>query len=337
MGYAAIRAVAGYLPPMVEKNDMSTRAGRALGIEVRHVAAEDEAASDLACEAAEELFRQHPEAKEGIDFVLLCTQQPDYPLPTTACLVADRLGLGKSIGALDYNLGCSGYVYGLALAKGLIEAGMSKRLLLLTSGLFVRQTSPQDSATRPVFSDAATATLLESVDSSHPLLEAFVFGTDGGLGPKSIVQEVGGSRYPYATTEIRTIEDEHGTHTNANVFMDGQEIMLFTLREVPPMVDEVLEKAGITREELSYAIFHQPNRFMLDYVQRKCKLQKVPFFNDIAQFGNAVSASIPLGICRVLEECGPESLSKVLMAGYGVGLSWGGCVADLSMMWKEAK
>ena len=334
MGYAAIRAVAGYLPPMIEKNDMSTRAGRALGIEERHVAADDKATSDLACEAAEELFRKYPEAKEGIDFVLLCTQQPDYPLPTTACIVADRLGLPKSVGALDYNLGCSGYVYGLALAKGLIETGSAKRLLLLTAGLFVRNTSPNDNATRPVFSDAATATLLESVESEKPLLEGFVFGTDGGLGPKSIVQEVGGSRYPYATTEIKTIEDEHGSHTNADVFMDGQEIMLFTLREVPPMVDQVLEKAGLTREDLSYAIFHQPNRFMLDYVQRKCKLQKVPFFNDIAKLGNTVAASIPLGICRVLEETEPENLSKVLMTGYGVGLSWGGCVADLSKMWK---
>lgn len=334
MGYAAIRAVAGYLPPMIEENDMSTRAGKALGIAERHVAAADQAASDLACLAGEELFRQHPEAKEGIDFVLLCTQQPDYPLPTTACLVASRLGLPKSVGALDYNLGCSGYVYGLALAKGLVEAGMSKRLLLITSGLFVRQTSPTDSATRPVFSDAATATLIESVESDHPLLDGFVFGTDGALGPKSIVQEVGGSRYPFATTEIKTIEDEHGSHTNANVFMDGQEIMLFTLREVPPMIDEVLAKSGLTREELSYAIFHQPNRFMLDYVQRKCKLQKVPFFNDIEKFGNTVAASIPLGITRVLEEKEPAQLSKVLMAGYGVGLSWGGCVADLSMMWK---
>ena len=334
MAYAAIRAVAGYLPPRVEKNDMSTRAAKALGIEERHIASPDQAASDLATAAAEALFSRHPEAREGVDFLLLCTQQPDYPLPTTACLVADRLGLPKGVGALDYNLGCSGYVYGLALAKGLIEAGLAKKLLLLTASLYVREASPEDGATRPVFADGASATLLEGLEGEGPLLDAFVFGTDGGLGPKAIIQEVGGSRYPHRTTEIKRIEDEHGSRTNADIFMDGQEVMLFTLREVPPMVEEVLAKAGLTREDLDYAVFHQPNKFMLDYVQRKCKLQKVPFFNDVSKTGNTVAASIPLGLERVLEEKEPEELKRVIMAGFGVGLSWAGCVADLSRMMK---
>lgn len=334
MVYAAIRGVAGYLPPQIEKNDMSTRAAKALGIEERHVAAPDQAASDLACEAAENLFKKYPAAREGVDFILLCTQQPDYPLPSTACLVADRLGLPKSVGALDYNLGCSGYIYGLGLAKGLIEAGLCKKLLLLTVSLYVREGSPEDNATRPVFADGASATLIEGVESDRPLLDAFVFGTDGALGPKAIIQEVGGSRHPYRTTEIKKIEDEHGSRTNADIFMDGQEVMLFTLREVPPMVEEVLAKAGLTREELDYAVFHQPNKFMLDYVQRKCKLQKVPFFNDASKTGNTVAATIPLGLCSILKEQEPESLKHVLMAGFGVGLSWGGCVADLSQMMK---
>lgn len=334
MVYAAIRGVAGYLPPQIEKNDMSTRAAKALGIEERHVAAPDQAASDLACEAAENLFKKYPAAREGVDFILLCTQQPDYPLPSTACLVADRLGLPKSVGALDYNLGCSGYIYGLGLAKGLIEAGLCKKLLLLTVSLYVREGSPEDNATRPVFADGASATLIEGVESDRPLLDAFVFGTDGALGPKAIIQEVGGSRHPYRTTEIKKIEDEHGSRTNADIFMDGQEVMLFTLREVPPMVEEVLAKAGLTREELDYAVFHQPNKFMLDYVQRKCKLQKVPFFNDASKTGNTVAATIPLGLCSILKEQEPESLKHVLMAGFGVGLSWGGCVADLSKMMK---
>lgn len=334
MVYAAIRGVAGYLPPQIEKNDMSTRAAKALGIEERHVAAPDQAASDLACEAAENLFKKYPAAREGVDFILLCTQQPDYPLPSTACLVADRLGLPKSVGALDYNLGCSGYIYGLGLAKGLIEAGLCKKLLLLTVSLYVREGSPEDNATRPVFADGASATLIEGVESDRPLLDAFVFGTDGALGPKAIIQKVGGSRHPYRTTEIKKIEDEHGSRTNADIFMDGQEVMLFTLREVPPMVEEVLAKAGLTREELDYAVFHQPNKFMLDYVQRKCKLQKVPFFNDASKTGNTVAATIPLGLCSILKEQEPESLKHVLMAGFGVGLSWGGCVADLSKMMK---
>ena len=332
MGYAAIRAVAGYLPPQIEKNDMSTRAAQALGIEERHIAAPGQAASDLAVLAAERLFAKHAEAKEGIDFVLLCTQQPDYPLPSTACLIAEKLGLPKGVGALDYNLGCSGYVYGLALAKGLIEAGMAKKLLLLTSSLYSRSISPEDSATAPVFGDGATATLLEETESEKPLLDAFVFGTDG-KGAGSIIQEAGGSRLPLGSMPLEKIEDEHGSHTRADIFMDGQEVMLFTLREVPPLVEAVLQKAGLTREELSYAVFHQPNKFMLDYVQRKCKLQKVPFFSDVARTGNTVSASIPLGLESIIEK-NEGDLSHVLLAGFGVGLSWAGCVADLSHLYE---
>ena len=264
--------------------------------------------------------------------MLLCTQQPDYPLPSTSCIVADRLGLPKGTGALDYNLGCSGYVYGLALAKGLVEAGLSRKLLLLTASLYSRDVSREDNATAPVFGDAASATLIEAVESESPLLDAFVFGTDGS-GAKSIIQEVGGSRFPFRSTPLEKIEDDHGSHTRADVFMDGQEVMLFTLREVPPMVEKVLKKAGITREELSYAVFHQPNKFMLDYVQRKCKLQQVPFFNDVRKTGNTVSASVPLGLEQITENSEGD-LYHVLLAGYGVGLSWAGCMADLSMMWK---
>lgn len=330
MGFAAIRAVAGYLPPQIEKNDMTDRAAQALGIEERHIAAPEQAASDLAVQAAEKLFRKYPEAREGIDFLLLCTQQPDYPLPSTSCIVAEKLDLPKSVGALDYNLGCSGYVYGLALAKGLVESGLAKRLLLLTSSLYSRSISPEDKATAPVFGDGASATLIEAVDSEKPLLDAFVFGTDGS-GAKSIIQEAGGSRMPIGDAPLERIEDDHGSHTRADLFMDGQEVMLFTLREVPPLVEKVLQKAGLSREELSYAVFHQPNKFMLDYVQRKCKLQKVPFFNDVRHTGNTVSASIPLGLESISEK--EKGLSPVLLAGFGVGLSWAGCVADLSYLY----
>ena len=332
MSFAAIRAVASYLPPEIEKNDMSTRAAQALGIEERHVASPGQAASDLAVAAAEALFARYPKVKDGIDFVLLCTQQPDYPMPSTACLVADRLGLPKGVGALDYNQGCAGYIYGLALAKGLVETGLAGRLLLLNVSLYAEQVSKEDDATHPVFGDGASATIIEPVESEKPLLEAFVFGTDGA-GAKHLIQEVGGSRFPFGSTPLERIEDSHGSHTRADMFMDGQEVMLFTLREVPPMVEEVLAKAGLAREDLDYAVFHQANQFMLGYVQRKCKLQQVPFFNDVRGTGNTVSVSIPLGLEKITADRS-NKLSRVLLAGFGVGLSWAGCVADLSQLYE---
>lgn len=332
--FAAIRALASYLPPTVQTCSPDDRTAQTLGISSRHFA-DGAAASDLATGAAQELFRAYPEAQAGIDFVLLCTQQPDYPLPSTACLVAERLGLPKSVGALDYNLGCSGYVYGLALAKGLIESGLSRRLLLLTASLYLKDVNPKDTATWPVFGDGATATLVEGVASEAPPLTGFCFGTDGA-GAKGIIQPVGGSRYPYETTPLETIRDKHGEHTNRDIFMDGQEIMLFTLREVPSLVERVLADTGVKREELDYAVFHQANAFILNFVQKKCGLGQVPFYNDVSKTGNTVAGSIPLALEDVLAHEAPCGLRKVLLAGFGVGLSWAGCLANFSHMLPRA-
>lgn len=333
--FAAVRAVAGYLPPTVVENEEGSRAAETVGISSRHFAA-GAAASDLAVAAAEKMFEECPAAREHIDFVLLCTQQPDYPLPSTACLVAERLGLPKSVGALDYNLGCSGYVYGLALAKGLIEAGLAKRLLLLTSSLYMKDVNPKDTATWPVFGDGASATLLEGVEAEAPLLSGFTFGTDGA-GASCIIQPVGGSRYPYADTPVETVQDKHGEHTNRDLFMNGQEVMLFTLREVPPLVDEVLKKGSCTREALDYAVFHQANKFMLGFVQKKCGLGEVPFYNDVSGTGNTVASSIPLALADIFSEGNPQQMKHVLLAGFGVGLSWAGCLADFSYLLPAAE
>lgn len=326
--YAAVRAVAGFLPPDTEENDLTTRSGEALGIKRRHLGG-GRAASDMAVEAGEALFHKYVLDRQEIDFVLLCTQFPDYYVPTTACMVAERLGLPKSCGALDYNLGCSGYVYGLALAKGLLETGMSKNLLLLTSSLYTQWASKEDSATRPVFGDASTATLLSAVEAEQPLLSGFTFGTDGA-GFDKIIVPVGGSRNDYRYTEDYVIEDDHGSRRFTDGTMDGQGIMYFTLHRVPQLVNKVLEKTGLTREELDYCVFHQPNRFMLEYVRKKCKLMEVPFYNDIEETGNTVPSTIPLAMERVFAFEDASSLQRVLLAGFGVGLSWAGCIADCS-------
>ena len=326
--YAAIRAIAGYLPPHVEANDTEGRSAEALGIRERHIAA-GESASDMAVLAAEALLEGYGVEPVEADFLLLCTQWPDYQMPTTACLVAERLGLAKSVGALDYNLGCSGYVYGLALAKGLVEAGLASRLLLVTASLYTQWAAPTDSATRPVFGDAATATLIEAVEADAPLLSAFSFGTDG-KGAEKIIVPAGGSRAPFRATPVAVQEDEHGSRTNYDAFMDGQGIMYFTLHRVPQLVEDVLQRGGLTREQLDYCVFHQPNRFMLNYVQKKCRLQEVPFYNDVELTGNTVSSTIPLGLEHILAEKPSGGLRHVLLAGFGVGLSWAGCLADLS-------
>ena len=215
---AYITRIAYDLPVQVEENPKS-RLTRKTGIQKRHITAENEIASDLAVEAAEQLFKQGVE-KSSIEMLLYCTQSPDYPLPTTACILQDRLGLPKHCGALDYNLGCSGYIYGLSLAKGLIESGQVKNVLLVTSETYSKYIDPRDNSTKPLFGDGATATLVEGFKVDTPGLDGFVLGSDGS-GFEKLIVPVGGMVHPAATTEKIYIEDDYGNiRTNWNLYMD---------------------------------------------------------------------------------------------------------------------
>ena len=336
--YAAIRAIASYLPEKIEPNDPSNPIGKKIGIAERHVAAEDEAASDLAVRAAKNLFRAYGIQPSDIDFVLLCVQHPDHSMPSAACIVQHRLGIPQTAGALDYGLGCSGYVYGLGLAKGLIETGLAKNLLLLTSSVYTKFVNPKDGLIRPLFGDGATATLLTAVASDHPLLDAFVFGTDGARADK-IVVPAGGSRHvPHTTPLVYDEPDARGnTRTNYDMHMAGKDVTSFTMHTVPQLTKDVLAKAGLTAADLDGAVFHQANSYILEKLRTRCGLADVPFYNDIEHTGNLVSGSIPYALETIDGEGKLGSRCRVLLAGFGVGLSWGGCVADFGgmMKWKE--
>ena len=334
---ACIRAIATYLPPAVEENKGDAAFIEKLGIRARHLAAEDVAASDLAVQAAEELFRAYGIDRKSIDFLLLCTQTPDYFVPSTACIVQDRIGLPKTCGALDYNLGCSGYVYGLALAKGLLETGLSRRLLLVTTSIYSKYSAKEDGIVRPLFGDGATATLLECMPGKCAHLGAFVFGTDGA-GYDKIIIPAGGSRAMPQHVPIEWEEDRYGNRrTNYDIHMDGTGITLFSMRTVPGLIEETLSRGGLAREDLDYAVFHQANRYMLERLRIRCGLQGVPFYNDVKDIGNTVSGTLPFALDKIIEIADTKAFERVLLAGFGVGLSWGGCIADLSAMLPRRK
>ena len=329
--FAKIRAISSYLPAQIERNSdiVEGRFLRKIGVEIRHIAAE-ESAGDLAFGAAEKLFIEHKIDRYATDFIILCTQHGDYQMPHTAAHLQSRLGLSKRVGTMDISLGCSGYVYGLAVAKGLIETGLVRRVLFLTSSVYSKYINKRDTSTRPLFGDGATATWIEAVDEEAPSLNAFVFGSDGSRYDRLMIP-VGGSRHmPRETPEIFSTDDNQNYRSNYEVFMDGMAITYFTLREVPQLVDEVLAVAGLTRADLDYCIFHQANKFMMTYLREKAGLNDVPFHNDISATGNIVSGSVPLAIEQVAKIHGAENLRRVMLAGFGVGLSWAGCIADLS-------
>ena len=332
--FAKIRAIASYLPATIEYNAeiVERRFIKKIGVESRHIAAQDESAGDLAFAAAEKLFAEYDIDRHATDFILLCTQHPDYQMPHTAAHLQSRLGLDKHVGTLDIALGCSGYVYGLAVAKSFIETGLARNVLFITSSVYTKYINVRDKSTRPLFGDGATATWIEAVDEESPSLSAFVFGSDGSRYDKLIIPAGGSRSMPRDTPEVFATDEQNNYRSNYEVFMDGMAITYFTLREIPKLVDDVLTAANLTRADLDYCIFHQANKFMMTYLRDKAGLNDVPFHNEITTTGNIVSGSVPLAIEQVAKNFGTTNLKRVMLAGFGVGLSWAGCIADLSSM-----
>lgn len=328
---AAIHAIEYYLPSgTVTTEDLAeqfpswsvAKIDDKTGVRVRHVAGSEECSSDLAVEAAQRLFASGACQPAEIDFVLFCTQSPDYFLPTTACLLQDRLGIPTRAGALDYNLGCSGFVYGLGMAQGLIETGQASRVLLLTAETYSKFMHPRDKSVRTIFGDAAAATLIGAVDSERPLLGPFVYGTDGA-GGRNLIVPAGGLRCPRSASTGEETEDEFGNVRSRNhLFMDGAEIFNFTLDVVPDSVTHLLERAGKSCDDIDLFVFHQANRYMLEHLRKRLKLPPEKFCMTMAHCGNTVSSSIPIALKHASDEGRIQAGQTAMLVGFGVGYSW---------------
>lgn len=330
---AYIKSIAYYLPQTVVTNEdlikdfpewSVEKIASKVGVIKRHVAAATETATDLAVNAAEVLFARGEVSKEDIDFVLLCTQSPDYLLPTSACIAQNRLGLRTSIGALDFNLGCSGYVYGLSLAKGLIYGGIARNVLLLTAETYNKHLHPRDKGNRTIFGDAATATVVSTEGIAE--IRNFSLGTDGS-GYENLMIKSGGTRFPEKQNDL-TFDENGNPHSSDYLFMNGSEIFTFTLDNVPPLVKDTLRQNEMEKEDVNLFVFHQANKYMLDFLRKKIKIAPEFFYNCLANYGNTVSNTIPIALCNALDDGSIKSGSKVMIAGFGVGYSWGGTVLN---------
>jgi 3-oxoacyl-[acyl-carrier-protein] synthase-3 len=291
------------------------------GIARRHIAAPDECASDLGVAAAAKLFEQHSIDPKSIDFLLLCTQTPDYPLPTTACLMQDRLGLRTSAGALDFNLGCSGFVYGVALADGLIRSGAAGRILLITAETYSKYIHADDRSLRTIFGDGAAATLIEPVES--PTLSDFQFGTDG-TGADTLLVAKGGMRHL-----DDAIKPRHRHRWPSDIYMDGPSLISFSVAEVPKLVGDVLNAAGLEMKDVDLFVLHQATYKMLAQLRESLKLSEDRMPIVLRDCGNTVSSTIPIVIDE-MRSCGRiVHGAKNMLVGFGVGWSWAGCI------WKD--
>jgi 3-oxoacyl-[acyl-carrier-protein] synthase-3 len=326
MKFASIGPIAICLPEKVEDNDhlaaeqpkwdMKLIYGKT-GIRERHIAQAGECASDLGVTAAERLFSQHNIDPRTIDFLLFCTQTPDYVLPTTACLIQDRLGLRTSIGALDFNLGCSGFVYGLSLADGLIRSEAARRVLLITAETYSKYIDPTDRSLRTIFGDGAAATLIDAADT--PSLGSFVFGTDG-RGADTLIVTEGGAR-----PKADAVQPRKRKRWPSSLYMDGPELVKFTLDVVPPMVEKVLANANWTRADVDMYLVHQATTFILEHLRERMKLDRAETPEALERYGNTVSSTIPILIHDLRRSGQLRPGKRTLLVGFGVGLSWAGC------------
>ena len=291
-----------------------------VGVRERRVADWNETASDLAVKAAESLFAKGTVRKESNDFVLFCTQSPDYKLPSSACIIQNRLGLGTNCGAFDFNLGCSGYEYGLAVAKGLIVAGIASNVLLLTGETYNHYIHPRDKGNRTIFSDGASATVIST--SGFSLIGEFSLGTDGA-GARHLILESGGARHPERINDLKY--DEGGNPISSDFLkMDGQDIFVFTLTKVPQMLKDVLGKNMLQKEDIDLFVFHQANKYMLDHLRKKIGIEANRFFENLVHVGNTVSSTVPIALCDARAQ--GKLNGNILLAGFGVGLSWGATI-----------
>lgn len=290
--------------------------GEKIGIKKRHISANNETALDMAVKASEKLMT--PELKERIDFVLLCTQSPDYFLPTSACMLQDRLGLRTNIGALDYNLGCSGFIYGLSLAKGLINSETASCVLLVVSETYSKHIHETDKSNRSIFGDGAAAIIIEKSSIEH--IGNFVLGTDG-KGSKNLIAPVGGFRKKISNNGFNDKKD--------CLYMDGPEIFNFTIKQIPSLVKETLVKNNLSIDTIDYVVFHQANKYILDYLRKKTKIPEEKFYINMENTGNTVSATIPIALKDAVNKGIIRESNKILIVGFGVGYSWGAAVIEL--------
>jgi len=295
------------------------------GVENRYWCDSSETALDLAEIACRKLFARIDRERKNIGAILFCTQSPDYIMPPNACYLQHRLGLPRNIAALDFSLACSGFIYGLYLAKAIINSGMAENVLLVTSETYSKWIHPDDRGPLTLFGDGAAATL---VSAGEPAIGAFALGTDGAAASTFIIP-AGGARLPRSSETARPVMDQSGNiRTAEHLCMDGTAVLDFVKKEIPLFVRSFLDREGQALDGIDLVIFHQASKAALDYLNRALHVPPNKQFSDISDIGNTVSASIPIALrdAEVQERLKPGM--RVLLVGFGVGLSYGCCILD---------
>jgi 3-oxoacyl-[acyl-carrier-protein] synthase-3 len=293
------------------------------GIRERRVVREDETALDMALTVSSRVLTGFD--KDKIDYLILNTQSPEYIMPSSSCLLHNRLGLRTDVGAIDVNLGCSGFVYGLSLSKGLIAAGIAKNVLLVTSETYSKHIHPKDKGNRTIFGDGAAAAIIQQSDQEGIL--AFSLGTQGN--EKDIIVPWGATKHRYDPGAEEIADPSGSIRTANNFYMNGPDVFNFTIQAIPPVYHDILEKNALTVADVDYVIFHQANEYMIEYLRKKLQIPEEKFYKNMLLTGNTVASTIPIALKDSLDRGLIKKGNKVLILGFGVGYSWGGTVLNI--------
>ena len=300
---------------------------RLTGVHKRYISGKGETSVDMGVSAAEILLTKNNIDRNSIDFIIFCSAGGDFITPASACIIQNRLGLPSNCGAFDFNQGCTGYIYGLSIADGLIQSNNAKNVLLITSEAITKTIHPDDSSNRAIFGDAATATLVSKNNNGSD--NKFIFGTDGSKFDKIIIKH-GRERYPLPEYAEQDSLDNYGNAQNDSKFyMDGAEVFNFSVNKAPELVNSLLVQNNITIDDINYFIFHQANQIILETLGKKLKIPKDKLIIDISETGNTVSSTIPIALSNAIRSGKIKRGNRIILAGFGVGFSWGGTILDL--------
>jgi 3-oxoacyl-[acyl-carrier-protein] synthase III len=334
---AAIKEISYYLPESIVTNEMLQKENPGwdmpsvesrCGVHQRHVARTDETTLDLAVEAGKRLFARHEGAHSQIDGLLFCTQSPDHIMPPNACILHKLLKLRQDTFAMDFNLACSGYVYGLALAQGLLATGVASNILLVTGDTYSKYIHKQDRSARVLFGDGAAVSWITASEDDGGILD-IQCATAGEHYDKFIIP-AGGCRMPRSpTTCVPQIDESGNVRTPEAIHMDGLGILTFVNSRVPQQVQEILSRNKMTQDDIQLFIFHQASKVVLDYLARALEIKPTKMFRNLYNLGNTVSASIPIALKEALDSGAVHRGDRVLLCGFGVGLSWGTSIVEI--------
>jgi 3-oxoacyl-[acyl-carrier-protein] synthase-3 len=300
--------------------DMTKVAGRS-GVLSRHIAAAGETALDLALAACRHLLSRSPDLLTVVDGLIMCTESEDYPLPPDGCVLHGLLGLRQDCFVTDINLACSGFAYELALARGLMATGMCHNILLVTAETYSKKINPRDRSSRVLFGDGAAVTWLSDNPGPGNVVDVLC-ATDGTEYDKFVIP-AGGDRMPISADTALEHEDDNGNwRSQQDIHMDGLGILTFATAKVPKQVKELLHRNQLTVDDIDLFVFHQASALVLDSLARLLRIPPGKVFTNLEQLGNTVSSSIPIALHDALGDHLIKPGSRVLISGFGVGLSW---------------